>query len=418
MTKNKPFRVTKWIGILMILISLAGFYGLKDAERVSRSAWQVAYMFFVFLGGIFNLFDSGGGTCSKFACLSYLDAIILSAYIGKIYRGGIHSDTYLMAFVFLVSALRWWMVLGHNALEGKKQENTKDTENIRQVEIKEKATQKRKSKEELEKDAISILDDVKWNSEEVNKSVTVFDFTYSYTRMIDGLKELVRLNEVECISMTPPPRKDLEEIQEGIELIIDKFIDRAVRNAMVQGEEEVQYILESMKNEAVFWELATPQNRNRIENRLIETQKTIERIEDSIKRSKEAERQNDILNKIGYIGGIDCSDLNPMDVIVALEKRIKSLYLDFKLSAKSSAFGKELFRSFKNNCESSRFPLMAEVRLESLLSEYEPKFNMPNPLYYVDNMTGPEFEQWCANLLEKKRIHRYRSHTRFRRPGR
>ena len=47
MTKNKPFRVTKWIGILMILISLAGFYGLKDAERVSRSAWQVAYMFLV-----------------------------------------------------------------------------------------------------------------------------------------------------------------------------------------------------------------------------------------------------------------------------------------------------------------------------------------------------------------------------------
>lgn len=44
---------------------------------------------------------------------------------------------------------------------------------------------------------------------------------------------------------------------------------------------------------------------------------------------------------------------------------------------------------------------MAEVRLESLFAEYETKFNAPNPISLADQMSGTEFEQWCASLLSK-----------------
>lgn len=401
MGKKKPFRVTKWLGFLMVSISLIGFYGLSDAERVSRSAWQLLYMIFIFGGGIFNILDSGGGFCSKFSCLSYFVAVILSAFIGSKYRGGIHPDTYLIIFAFITSALRLWMVWGHNSIEQKSSENIADVAEVQESRVVANTHKIIKTKKELEEDAYDILEDVKWNSDEVNKSLTVFDFIYSYKRVIDGLNELVKLNEIDGVSMTPPPRKDLEEIQGGIELIIDKFIDRAMIDAQMTGESEVEFRLKSMTEDETFWNLATYRNKGKINRILCEIEQNRRRINEQLKQKQEKEAKDKILNSIGLEPNVDCSTLDPMEVINAMESKIESFYKLFKNSAHSPETGERMFLSFKSSCETSKLPLAAEVRLESLLNEYEPKFHVPDALYFVDHMSGAEFEQWCADLLER-----------------
>ena len=107
------------------------------------------------------------------------------------------------------------------------------------------------------------------------------------------------------------------------------------------------------------------------------------------------------LGLLGFKSNIDVSKINPMKVIIALEQNISNLYTSFYMGALSAERGSEIFSSFKNACLSSKLPLMAEVRLESLFAEYETKFNAPNPISLADQMSGTEFEQWCASLLSK-----------------
>ena len=90
-----------------------------------------------------------------------------------------------------------------------------------------------------------------------------------------------------------------------------------------------------------------------------------------------------------------------MDVIVAMETRIDSLYKFFLNNACSPTQGKELFSKFREVCQSSKLPLAADIRLESLLAEYEPKFSAEMPLYVIDHMEGHDFERWCAALLKR-----------------
>ena len=46
-------------------------------------------------------------------------------------------------------------------------------------------------------------------------------------------------------------------------------------------------------------------------------------------------------------------------------------------------------------------PIPVQMRFDELKDLYYDRFQSPNPMLLVDNMSGHEFEQWCALLLQK-----------------
>lgn len=127
--------------------------------------------------------------------------------------------------------------------------------------------------------------------------------------------------------------------------------------------------------------------------------------ERKLKRQAEAEEKErankKLLESIGTENDLDVLHIDAMSVILAMEENIKCKYDYFIKTSLSPASGKKIFDSFKECCLTSKLPLAAEVRLESLLNEYEGKFNIPNPMYAIDQMEGHVFEGWCADLLKK-----------------
>ncbi len=119
-----------------------------------------------------------------------------------------------------------------------------------------------------------------------------------------------------------------------------------------------------------------------------------------VQKNKEMQKLK-LMRSLGVKPNLDVSFVDPMEVIRELEKKIESYFEYFLCRACSANEGKNLFEFFKNACTSSKLPLAAEVRLESLLKEYEPKFTSESPLYKIDHMEGHQFEQWCADLLQK-----------------
>ncbi len=111
-------------------------------------------------------------------------------------------------------------------------------------------------------------------------------------------------------------------------------------------------------------------------------------------------KRKPLLN-IGFCKKVDYSKIDAMVVIHAMETQIESLYQTSMDGVHSAEMGEYLFNEFKNNCMSSKLPLAAEVRLTSLLSEYEEKFLTPKPFVSIDKMDGHQFEKWCASLLEQ-----------------
>lgn len=130
-------------------------------------------------------------------------------------------------------------------------------------------------------------------------------------------------------------------------------------------------------------------------------EKQIEQRELEARRTEDANKRKKLLSEVGVRPMLDFSDFDAKDVILALESQIGSLYKHFISDALSPEDGKRAFVAFRDACYSSTLPLAAEVRLESLLAEYEQKFSAETPLYAIDHMEGHEFEYWCASLLRR-----------------
>lgn len=241
--------------------------------------------------------------------------------------------------------------------------------------------------------AQELLDEAKYHANEINKSETVFDFSYSYEKLSEITDELIWLNEKKKVSMYPAPRTEWDKIQKNMGATINGFIDRAISTVDDSDQlrsEKIRFIFDEMENDGIFSTLIRAENKKRMSDILSsEGKKHRETIE------------NNLLTSVGIKPDLDLSELNPMKVIEALEKNIETIYRIFYTKSFSSDIGKELFSNFKSACESSNLPLMAEIRLESLFESYAPKFESPNPMSLVDCMEGHDFEQWCASLLVK-----------------
>lgn len=104
---------------------------------------------------------------------------------------------------------------------------------------------------------------------------------------------------------------------------------------------------------------------------------------------------------IGEKPNLDLRDCLELTVITAMEEKIDRLYKRFIANAGSAQEGEQILHSFKECCLSSDLPLAAEIRLDSLINEYEKKFSYGSTLYAIDHMEGHEFEIWCAALLKR-----------------
>lgn len=392
--------ISMFLGIITVVFSLYGLIFPKDSTKSIDTTCQMIYMFLILGGGFSNLVDCGGGLFAKLACLFYLSSAILSIVANNTLANGFRWNPVLISFALIISLLRVIIIYRAQAKEPEEFEEKSSDRRLSVDLFLIDEHEKREAKANLERYAHKILEDVKWNGDEVNKSLTVFDFVYSYTKVINGLEELVRLNEVEGVSMTPPPKEDLDRIRGGVELTINKFIDRSIESAKQQGDVGIENLLSEMIDDADFWSLATAGNKSKINKILNGIERKRAEEKDRIAQAQETERKKKLLDKIG-VEPVDCSELDPMDVIKQMEYRLEFFYNSFKKSAQSPETGSEMFLFFKKACETSKLPLAAEVRLESLLNEYESKFHIPNPLYFVDKMNGREFEEWCSNLLKR-----------------
>lgn len=237
--------------------------------------------------------------------------------------------------------------------------------------------------------AICLIDDAKEYADDINTSTEVFDFTYAYKHVIACLDELIWLNETKGIWMSPTPRANKSEISNNMRGTINDFISRA-RSALPhtgpERAEEIERLVHEMESDEVFVGLLSTENRLQIKKLGVEAQEI---------------RNEETLQKIGTQPDLDFSNIDEMQIIRALENRIKILYQESIANGLSVQESDVLFQSFKNACENSALPLVAQIRLEDLLTEYAPKFASESPLWLVDHMEGIDFEFWCAGLLKK-----------------
>lgn len=246
---------------------------------------------------------------------------------------------------------------------------------------------------------------------EINYAEKFIDFETSFEKLVDTLQQLMWLNERADISMFGlSPRENLEQILSNMEATINDFIKRAKRHIFCFGKnkaEEYESLAQNIENSDTFCSFLTPSNRENISLLRAEVEKIKkEQYEKELfqKQKKEEQEQQRkkqaMLNEIGKTS-VDLSDLNAMDVITTMEAKIDFLYKLFLDNAYSPEQGKSLFSDFRDACQSSKLPLAAEIRLESLLAEYEPKFCAETSLYAIDHMEGHDFERWCAALLRR-----------------
>lgn len=102
-----------------------------------------------------------------------------------------------------------------------------------------------------------------------------------------------------------------------------------------------------------------------------------------------------------FHSSIPIRNRNPLDVIKLMEKRFEEQYqFAYKHLFNIQDCQKMYEKTVKEFAE-VELPLMAQMRFEQLCVEYKDKFNITNPFILIDEMNGPDFEQWCAELLRK-----------------
>lgn len=270
---------------------------------------------------------------------------------------------------------------------------------------------------ELKKRAQGLIEDAKYYAGEVNKSTSVFDFTYSYQKFVETVKELIDLNEQKNISMYPPPRHELENVESNIEATIKNFIDRAMSEIMESGLgwDEVTLFLDEIEHDECFSSLLTNNNCKRIAQLRAnaETAKSLGVPSGSILLGEDAHKAAEIVlktgqasvsmvqryEKWGYSRAARAIDsLEEAGIIGPFEGSRPRLILISK---------QEFERRVKIVPDTSESADTA-INIEQIIQE-ENEWRrqqrgmdpIESELEKVDGMDGHAFENWCAELLKK-----------------
>ncbi len=259
--------------------------------------------------------------------------------------------------------------------------------------------QKKKTHEANTKLAADLLASIKISADKINHAVTVSDFSFYYQEILAGMAKLIELNEVRGISMTPSPRQNLDRIQKNIHITMDAFIHRAALAIQSDGAvwaDEMEMLINSIRQDDVVFSLLDNDNFH-----LLSTyENDIRRVRSAVIEKKDEENKRMLL-MLGKETCLDCSDMDAMLVIEAIEKNLHARYEQFVFSFRPDTTSEKVLSLFQERCLSAKIPLAAELRLEDLVEEYRPKFQAAEKFSAIDQMSGSEFERWCAELLKE-----------------
>ncbi len=237
--------------------------------------------------------------------------------------------------------------------------------------------------------ATSLSQSVRGYSYTMHHSSDVASFSDAFSNYVEGIKELIWLYEKKKVFLVSNPNDNLNAMWKNISLTVDNFMSRAVGTIMSIGlerAEEIDSLVDEMESDEVFIQIMTNTNRAKLQK---------------LKQESQSIKNRHYLNNLGIEHNIDFSNMDAMDVIVSMEQNLKSIYQKYIEGGLSRESGSVLFQSFKDACATSKFPLAAEVRLESLIEEYSPKFSERSIFNIIDSMKGQQFEVWCASILGK-----------------
>lgn len=219
-------------------------------------------------------------------------------------------------------------------------------------------------------------------------SVSVFDFCYSYEKILTLYDELIALKEW-GVKMEANPLREKIKFKNSIGTDIEKLFERGISKIKSSSNEwtseSEQFIYEIESNELLSQFISSELSRK------------IGVIKSSITEKERIESAHNV----GLKEYLDCKQVDSMLVIRSMESNIQNLYKNYLLSGSLPEEGMRIFSRFEYNCETSELPLAAEIRLEGLLNEYRDLFSNQSVLSMVDQMEGHSFEYWCASLLKK-----------------
>ena len=92
------------------------------------------------------------------------------------------------------------------------------------------------------------------------------------------------------------------------------------------------------------------------------------------------------------------------DVLKMVSQMEQDFDITYKFANNHFLNAQDCQRAFSLLCKKwgdDTLPIPVQLRFDELKGLYHDRFQSPNPMLLVDNMTGHEFEQWCALLLQK-----------------
>lgn len=103
----------------------------------------------------------------------------------------------------------------------------------------------------------------------------------------------------------------------------------------------------------------------------------------------------------GIETNISVQEKDPLEVIRKMEQQFEKMYQYAYSHLLNAEDCRRAYRSLEKMFPRDELPLAAQIRLEQLCDEYKVKFETPNPMVYIDSLSGKDFEEWCAQLIRK-----------------
>lgn len=214
-----------------------------------------------------------------------------------------------------------------------------------------------------------------------------------------ALFDMIRINESFGVPMWPTPRESWESLKGSMPRSIDNFVVRTAAGIPVRDVDDIEKFLDNVLSCSVFRYYFKPYNYSRISNIRLVNYKTVK----DIRQLRLAKGKHNMLITLGdFPQDFRCfenDEKDTLNLIDAIYDKITGLYNTVQHAGYPIYQSEKVLNEFKENMKHSTLPLAAQVRLEELLIEYEPKFKTPSDLSVVDQMDGHRFEHFCAETL-------------------
>ena len=243
-----------------------------------------------------------------------------------------------------------------------------------------------------------LSDEIKHYYDEISNATDISVFLHSYRELLSDYDELMLLHESNLVASNQSLTQYLKRIRECYPITINAFFYRIKENFPPSGEERadaIENFLAELDSNSEFCALFQPENVLAVNLMRDEAQK----IRSDIEKERIAIKNEKTLCQLGSRPNLDASKLSPFDVADRLEQHLNNLYQYVLCRGSTPSEAYQAFLDFQNNCKSSKLPLAADIRLEELLKQHEPKFKDLNPMYAIDRMDGHEFERWSTSFL-------------------